>query len=52
MKKTAYTYAQIQHVKLRVLRGLKIAAFIACGLLFWKAFGAFMWICYYAGVPM
>lgn len=52
MKKTAYTYAQIQRAKLRALLGLKIAAFIAGGLLFWKAFSMFMWLCYYAGIPM
>lgn len=25
---------------------------IAAVLLFWKALAAFMWACYYAGIPM
>lgn len=29
-----------------------IIGIVAAGLLFWKALAAFMWACYYAGIPM
>ena len=29
-----------------------IIGILAAGLLFWKALAAFMWACYYAGIPM
>lgn len=29
-----------------------IIGMIAAGLLFWYAFAAFMWMCYYAGFTM
>lgn len=29
-----------------------IVGIIAAGLIFWKALAAFMWACYYAGIPM
>ena len=31
---------------------LCVVAFIAAGLLFWHLIAAFMWACYYAGIPM
>lgn len=52
IKRPAYTYAQVQRAKLLAVRALKWLL-IACGwLLFWRLLGAFMWMCYYAGVPM
>lgn len=37
-------------------RNLKIAlaavGMIAAGLIFWHIVAAFMWLCYYAGIPM
>lgn len=29
-----------------------VLAFIAAGLLFWKAVAAFLWLCHNAGIPM
>lgn len=42
----------IQKVKERVIAVAAIIGFIIAGMAFWKLFAAFMWACYYAGIPM
>lgn len=39
-------------MKRKALAVLAVVAFIAAGLLFWRLLAAFMWLCYYAGIPM
>lgn len=39
-------------MKRKLFAALAVLAFIAAGLIFWKLVAAFLWLCYYAGIPM
>lgn len=38
--------------KEKALTAIAVTAFIALGYIFWQLVAAFMWACYYAGIPM
>ena len=39
-------------MKRKAITALAVVGMIAAGVLFWQLFAAFMWLCYYAGIPM
>lgn len=39
-------------LKDRVITAATVIGFIIAGVVFWKLVAAFMWACYYAGIPM
>lgn len=42
----------VQKVKERVITAATVIGYIIAGMVFWKLVVAFMWACYYAGIPM
>lgn len=42
----------VAKIKDRALTATVIIGFIVAGMVFWKLVAAFMWMCYYAGIPM
>lgn len=39
-------------LKDRAIMAAAIIGITVAGLLFWKLVAAFMWLCYYSGIPM
>ncbi len=39
-------------MKRKAITALAVCGMIAAGVIFWKVLAAFMWMAYYAGIPM
>lgn len=48
----ASDYECAKRVKERVITAATVIGIIIAGMVFWKLVAAFMWACYYAGIPM
>lgn len=36
----------------KAITALAVCGIIAAGVIFWQLLAAFLWLCYYAGIPM